>query len=52
MEPISARPNGDGFIITHRCVLCGHTRNQTASENDNIDKIIELTTNQDFIFGK
>jgi rubrerythrin len=52
MEPISARPMGDGFVITHRCTICGHTRNQTVAPNDNMDKIIELTTNQDFIFGK
>lgn len=52
MEPVGAEPNGDGFIITHKCVKCGFVRRQHASDNDDIDTIIKLTTKQDFIFGK
>ena len=50
MEPISAEPIGDGFIITHKCTACGHMRRQHASEQDDIDAIIKLTTNNKFIF--
>ena len=52
MRPISATPSGDGFIITHKCDVCGKIRRQHTSDNDNTDAIIALTTNQDFIFGK
>jgi rubrerythrin len=52
MEPISVQPSGNDFIITHRCTKCGFTRRQHASDNDDMDAIIALTNNQDFIFGK
>lgn len=52
MEPISVESSGNGFIITHKCSVCGHTRRQHASENDDIDEIIKLTTHNEFIFGK
>ena len=51
MEPVSAEPDGDGFIVTHKCVVCGHTRRQHTSPNDDIDTIIKLTTNNKYIFG-
>lgn len=51
MEPISAEPTGDGFIITHRCVICGKTiRNKAAtkgkSQTDDINLLINLTVNR------
>lgn len=52
MEPILAEPNGADFIITHKCTKCGRTKRQKSSDSDNMEKIIALTTNQDFIFGK
>ncbi len=52
MEPIAATPNGDGYIITHKCQKCGKTIRQHSSENDDIDTIISISSNPDFIFGK
>ena len=52
MEPISAEPSGDGFIITHKSQKCGKTIRQHSAENDDIDEIIKLSSNSDFIFGK
>ena len=52
MKPISATPDGNGFVITHKCEKCGKTINQRSSDNDDIDTIIALSTNPDFIFGK
>ena len=52
MKPISASPDGNGFVITHKCEKCGKTINQHSSDNDDIDTIIALSTNPDFIFGK
>lgn len=52
MKPISATPDGNGFVIIHKCEKCGKTINQHSSDNDDIDAIIALSTNPDFIFGK
>ena len=52
MAPIAAEPTRDGFVIIHKCERCGKTIRQHSAENDNIDAIIALTTNTDFIFGK
>lgn len=52
MAPISATPSGDGYIITHKCEKCGKTIRQHASEKDDIDAIISISSNPDFIFGK
>jgi hypothetical protein len=52
MKPISVTPDKDGFIITHKCERCGKTIKQHSSENDDIDTIISISSNSDFIFGK
>lgn len=52
MKPVSIETAHNGFIITHRCEKCGKTIRQHSSENDDIDEIIELSANSDFIFGK
>ncbi|MBQ0101369.1 MAG: RNHCP domain-containing protein [Firmicutes bacterium] len=50
MEPISAEPTGDGFIITHRCTVCGALRRNKAamkgkSQTDDVGLLIGLTVN-------
>ena len=52
MKPIAAAVKGDGYIITHKCEKCGKIINQHSSENDDIDTIISISSNPDFIFGK
>ena len=52
MIPISVETAGNGFIITHKCEKCGKTIRQRSSENDDIDTIIEISSDSDFIFGK
>ncbi len=52
MEPVSVEQKGGKFIITHKCVVCGKTIRQQVSDNDDMDTIIALSTNPDFIFGK
>ena len=52
MKPISVTPDGIGYIITHKCEKCGKTINQKSSENDDINIIIAISSNSDFIFGK
>lgn len=52
MRPISVMPDGDKFIITHKCELCGKIKRQRTSDTDNIDAIIALSADSSFIFGK
>ena len=52
MIPISVETAGNGFIITHKCEKCGKTIRQRSSENDDIDTIIEISSDSDFIFGE
>lgn len=51
MKPVSIEKNGEGFIITHKCEKCGKEKRQRTSDQDDIDAIIELSKNSNFIFG-
>lgn len=51
MCPISVAPDGVRFVITHRCQLCGKIKRQHTSDDDDIDAIIALSKNDDFIYG-
>ncbi len=45
MEPFTIEISGKkGWQIGHRCVLCGHQIRNITAEDDNIEKIIELTS--------
>ncbi len=52
MRPIAAQPDGDKFIITHKCEKCGKVKRQKTSDDDSIDAIIEISRDNSFIFGK
>ena len=52
MRPISVDKRGDKVIIVHKCEKCGKVIKQHASENDDIDAIIAISTDSNFIFGK
>ena len=52
MKPISVEQVGGRFIITHKCEKCGKTIRQHASDDDDMDTIIAISANSDFIFGK
>lgn len=52
MRPITVDVRGGEYIITHKCELCGKVIRQRASENDDTDALIRISTNNDFIFGK
>lgn len=52
MRPISVEPDGQRFIITHKCEICGKIKRQKTSDNDNIDAIIEISADKSFIYGK
>ena len=52
MRPISVETTKDGFVITHKCEKCGKIIRQHSSPDDDIDTIISISSNPDFIFGK
>ena len=52
MRPVAAQPAADGFIITHKCEKCSKTIRQKSSPDDDVDALIALTAQNDFIFGK
>ncbi len=52
MEPVSIEQLGGKWIIIHKCVVCGKTIRQKASDDDDINAIIALSSDSDFIFGK
>ena len=51
MPPIAIEPDGNRFIITHKCEKCGKIKRQRTADNDNMDAIIQLSQNNKFIFG-
>lgn len=52
MRPISVAPDGTRFIITHKCEICGKEKRQRTTDEDDINTIIEISKNDDFVFGK
>lgn len=52
MRPISIEQKAEKFIIIHKCEKCGKTIKQHASNDDDIDTIIAISSDSNFIFGK
>lgn len=44
MEPIGIETKGGKYVIIHRCTSCGFERKNKASENDDTDAIIQLSS--------
>ena len=51
MRPIGVETKNSEYIIIHKCEKCGKEIRQKASENDDIEAIIAISSNSDFIFG-
>ena len=44
MRPVAVTTDAKrGFVITHKCVKCGHTRNNRAQKDDDTDLLIRMT---------
>jgi endogenous inhibitor of DNA gyrase (YacG/DUF329 family) len=52
MRPVFVSVQKDDYIITHQCETCGKIRRQKSSPEDNVDVIVRISANPDFIFGK
>ncbi len=44
MKPVGVETKGSEHTLTHRCILCGFSRRQTANKNDNYEEIIKLSS--------
>jgi hypothetical protein len=44
MQPISVEVRGDKYIIQHRCTQCGTIRRNSASEQDDFERILEIAS--------
>ena len=42
MEPVSCETEGGGYVLTHKCRLCGHTKRNKLSDNDNFDELVRI----------
>jgi len=42
MKPIKVSAKKDVFVITHRCVVCGHEKNNEARDGDNRDVLFHI----------
>ena len=47
MEPIGLENGRKGFIIKFRCKKCGHLKKNRSSDNDDMEKIIEISKRVD-----
>lgn len=43
MKPINVEKKGDTWNIVQKCVGCGFIRKNKANENDDFEKIIEIS---------
>ncbi|OHA00319.1 MAG: hypothetical protein A3C11_01190 [Candidatus Sungbacteria bacterium RIFCSPHIGHO2_02_FULL_49_12] len=43
MTPVSAEVFGEGYIILHRCIVCGATRKNKFAEGDDFNLIVVLS---------
>ena len=44
MKPIAVKADSRrGFVITHRCTVCGFTRNNRSQSDDDTELLIKLT---------
>ena len=39
MEPIFVEWEGDEWVLTHRCIACGHTKRNKMSPTDNFNAV-------------
>lgn len=45
MKPIEIQQKNGEFVILHKCIKCGFERKNKVQENDDINKIIEISKN-------
>ncbi|MEI8096740.1 MAG: RNHCP domain-containing protein [Candidatus Moraniibacteriota bacterium] len=43
MEPIALKQESMGYILTHRCVKCGHEKKNRGAEEDDFEALLGLS---------
>ena len=43
MEPVRVEVDGEKYIITNRCVVCGHEKRNKAAKDDDFEVLLEIT---------
>jgi len=46
MQPISIQTKGLEYIITHKCLKCGHVKKQKSSPDDNFEEMLKIEKNK------
>lgn len=44
MQPVNVLQSRYGYIITHKCLKCGFIRNNKSSDNDNLNVILQIAS--------
>lgn len=42
MEPVLVMASRDGWILTHRCVVCGHEKKNRSADSDDREALVSL----------
>lgn len=45
MKPVGLSKEGKNYVLSHKCTICGHTKPNKVSEDDNFQMIIHLSQN-------
>ncbi|MFH1088572.1 MAG: RNHCP domain-containing protein [Patescibacteria group bacterium] len=45
MAPVGVELKQGGYVLTHKCLNCGVTKQNKTTSDDDIDQIINLSTN-------
>jgi hypothetical protein len=43
MEPVLIEKEKSNFVLTHKCVVCGGIKRNKVQEEDDFDKVVELS---------
>lgn len=46
MKPIETFHKNSQYFIKHKCLKCGHIKNNKVSKNDSFDKLIEISVKE------
>lgn len=43
MEPVSFESRGEAYLLTHRCLSCGHKKKNKTSPEDDLETLLEIS---------
>src|SRR5690349_10412008 len=52
MEPVDFVKDKDDYVLTHKCIICGHTKRNKIAPEDDFGKALEIVKKKaDKVFG-